>query len=160
MRRKTDGKLDALRAIPGFDTLPHDDLVLLGHVCDLQLADAGTTLVHEGRPGRRAWILGDGRAEVRRAGVLLWEAESGSLLGDLGTAGSLPAPATVVATTPVALYSLDPRAADALLQRPALARWACGQLEGRLREVTAAPTAYAPILDLTAAEAELDALPI
>ena len=148
MRRKPiDLKLETMRAIPGLDRCPHDDLVVLGRYCDELEATAGTALIQEGRAGRNAFIIVDGRADVRRAGVLLWEAGRGSLVGDLGVLGAVPAAATVVATTPLTYLSLDGRAADVLLGRVELARWAYGQLERRLRQVTLAPMDYHPVVE-------------
>jgi len=145
MRRKPiDLKLETMRAIPGLERCPHDDLVALGRYCDQLEATAGTALIHEGGAGRRAFVVAEGRADVRRAGVLLWEAGRGSLVGDLGVLGAMPAAATVVATTPLTYLSLDGRAADVLLGRVELARWAYGQLERRLRQVTLAPIDYRP----------------
>jgi len=156
MRRKPiDLKLETLRAIPGLERCPHDDLVVLGRYCDELEATAGTTLIHEGRAGRNAFVIVEGRADVRRAGVLLWEAGRGSLLGDLGVLGPMPAAATVVATTPLTYLSLDGRAADVLLGRVELARWAYGQVERRLRQVTLAPVDYVPVMERVADAADL-----
>lgn len=153
MRRKPiDLKLETLRAIPGLERCPHDDLVVLGRYCDELEATAGTALIQEGRAGRNAFIIIEGRADVRRSGVLLWEAGRGSLVGDLGVQGAVPAAATVVATTPLRYLSLDGRAADVLLGRVELARWSYGQVERRLREVTLAPLDYLPVVEDAVAE--------
>ena len=147
MRRKTiDLKLESLREIPGLERCSTDDLLLLGRHCDELEAAAGTTLIREGRAGRTALIVLEGRVDVRRSGVLLWEAGRGSLVGDLGVLGSIPAGATVVTTTRVRYLCLDGRAADAIFGRNGLARWAYGQLEHRLRQVTLAPATYTPVV--------------
>lgn len=148
MRRKPiDLKLETMRALPGLDGCPYEDVVALGSRCDQLEATAGTALIHEGRAGRSAFIIVEGRVDVRRAGVLLWEAGRGSLVGDLGVLGALPTAATVVATSPLTYLSLDTHAADVLLGRVELARWAYGQLEQRLRQVTLAPTGYQPMAE-------------
>jgi CRP-like cAMP-binding protein len=147
MRRKPiDLKLETLRGIPGLERCSADDLLTLARYCDELQASAGTTLIREGRAGRTAFIVLEGRVDVRRSGVLLWEAGRGSLVGDLGVLGSMPAAATVVATAPLRYLCLDGRAADVIFGRNDLARWAYGQLEHRLRQITVAPAAYTPVL--------------
>jgi CRP/FNR family transcriptional regulator, cyclic AMP receptor protein len=137
-----DLKLETLKTIPGLERCTDRDLQLLARYCDELSLTAGTTLVTEGRPGRQAYIVVEGRAEVRRGNDVLWEVGPGSLVGDLGVLGPMPAAATIIATTPVRLLALDPRATDVVLGRVELARWAYGQVELRLRRATSAPAGY------------------
>jgi CRP-like cAMP-binding protein len=143
MRRSgSDLKMVTLRTIPGLERCAERELLDLSRACDEITAKAGEVLVTEGRPGRQAWVVLQGRAEVRRVGTLLWTAGAGQLIGDLGVLGTLPAAATITADGPMELLSLDHRAAEVIFGNPTLARWAFAQGDRRLRELTCAPTQY------------------
>lgn len=141
MRRKpNDLKLAALRQTPGLERCAERELRELGRVSDELALPAGTTLCREGAPGGQTWVLLEGRVEVRRFGVLLWEAAPGSLIGDLRVLGALPASVTAKAIGDVRVLLLEPRAAETLLGCPDLARWALADLQRQLRQIIGAAT--------------------
>ena len=142
--RPADHKLTMLRVLPGLERCPEEDLRALARIVDEHDVAAGEVLTVEGRAGRQAWIVLQGEAEVRRMGTLLWEASRGCLVGDLGVLGAVPCAATTAAVTDMRMLSLSPRAAETFFRHESLARWAFGQLDRRLRELTCAPTAYGP----------------
>ena len=146
MRRKpNDLKLQTLRATPGLDRCRDAELVELGRVSDELDFPAGHTLTREGASDGETFVILHGRVEVRRFGVLLWEAGPGSMVGDLRVLGGLPASVTVQATTDLRVLLLERRAADTILRSPDLARWAFANLQRHIREVIGASTDPAPV---------------
>jgi CRP-like cAMP-binding protein len=143
MRRPAhDQKIEAMRGISGLEDCPRAELVALGRVCDEHAVARGERLSTEGRPGREAWIILQGTADVRRRDTLLWEAGPGDLVGDIGVLGFVPAAVTLVATAPMKVLALAPLAADTVFSEPTLARWAFAKLNAQLRVLLGVGDAY------------------
>ena len=145
MRRPAhDQKIEALREISGLEQCPRSELAALARVCDEHSVARGEQLSTEGRPGREAWIIVQGAADLRRRDTLLLEAGPGDLIGDIGALGFVPAATTIVATTPMKVLALAPLAADTLFSHPALARWTFARLDARLRTILGVGDEYEP----------------
>lgn len=128
-----DGKIEYLRRVPGLERCPERELRGLAKVVDEHLVRAGDVLVREGTAGRQAWLVTEGLAEVSVGGRPVWVAEPGSLVGDLGLLGPVPAPATVVALEDMRVLSIEPRGTDAMFALPWVSRWLFQGLDRRLR---------------------------
>lgn len=141
MRRKSnDLKMQTLRRTPGLERCNERELRELARVSDELDLPAGSTLCREGASGAQTWILLQGRVEIRRFGVLLFDAEPGGLIGDLRVLGSLPGPVSAEAISDVQVLLLEPRAAETILRCPDLARWAFAELQRQLRQIIGAAT--------------------
>ena len=143
-RRKTDHKLEALRAVPGLGSCPHRELLELGRVTDELELPPDTVLVREGRTARGGWILLDGAVVADLGGLEAWRAGAGAFVGDLGVFGASPASVSVRTASPVRAFGLEPRAADVVFRLPTVARWLFAQLDLRLRSVRPPVMAFDP----------------
>lgn len=76
---------------------------------------AGRTLMRRGARGLDFVIVLEGEATVRRGGRRLGTVEPGSFFGELALLDDTPRTATVVATTPMRVYVLNPFEFERLL---------------------------------------------
>ncbi|MFH0911243.1 MAG: GNAT family N-acetyltransferase [Planctomycetota bacterium] len=75
---------DSARRSELFEGLPEGELYHLSRLAVLRSYPAGKTLIREGDPPERLYILVEGRAEVRSQGKLLAELGPGKLFGEMG----------------------------------------------------------------------------
>ena len=68
---------------------------------------AGTTFIHEGEDGDRAYLVADGELDVSVAGQPLTVLRRGDLVGEIALLRSGKRTATVSARTETRLYELD-----------------------------------------------------
>ena len=98
--------LAILRSIPIFAPLPAPTIErILMRLERLEVA-AGEILIREGDAGDRCFILAEGDAEVFQHGELVVVRHGVDILGEIALLRNIPRVATVVAATPLVLYSL------------------------------------------------------
>ncbi|MDT4892478.1 MAG: family transcriptional regulator, cyclic receptor protein [Pseudonocardiales bacterium] len=132
-KRPSANRLATLRAVPMFSGLSDAALGRIdGRVVEIDV-DAGTVLMREGEPGREAFVIGAGRAEIRVGGDAVSSVSAGDLVGETSLLDGGPRTATVVALTPLRLYVVSPSEFAALFEDPQAARWIAATLARRLR---------------------------
>jgi CRP/FNR family transcriptional regulator, cyclic AMP receptor protein len=129
-------RLELLRGLPLFADLPDDLLAVVdAHLSDMTV-EAGATLMIENTPGREAFIIADGLADVLVDGEVVAVAGPGALVGEMSLLDNRPRSATVVAKTPLRILVMEPRQFAALFEDPRTAQWIAASLSRRLRENT------------------------
>jgi cAMP-dependent protein kinase regulator len=126
-------RIELLRQLPMFAHYPDEDLASIDALVDEVLVPAGSTLTTEGQPGREAFIVVSGEAEIRVGDQALGTATAGELVGEMSLLDNQPRSATVTALTPLRVLVIDPRQFGTLLQDPRTARWLATSLSQRLR---------------------------
>jgi predicted MFS family arabinose efflux permease len=90
-----------------FNALPAPTIERLAADVERYHMDAGDTIIAEGEPGDRYYVLESGRAQVFRLGEHVGDRAPGSGFGELALLGATPRTATVVAVTDVDLIAFD-----------------------------------------------------
>lgn len=129
-------RLERLRSIPLFSSCSDKDLSQVDALVDDFSVAKGTVLAEQGTPARQAFIILDGRAEVRIDGTKIAELCTGDSFGEMALL-SKPAElrsATVTALTAMELLALEPRSFNALVDIPCVAKRLLGKLSDRLRD--------------------------
>ena len=134
-------RLALLRQVPMFADLPDDLLARVDALVTDATVPAGTALTIEGEPGRQAFIIAEGEAEVIHAGAVVAELGPGALVGEMSLLDNQPRSATVVAKTYLHLLVMEPRQFGALFADPHTAQWIAASLSRRLREAATTRTA-------------------
>ncbi|HET8526552.1 MAG TPA: MFS transporter [Actinomycetota bacterium] len=99
--------LAVLRRIPFFAPLPAPALERVMADVTRSEAAAGTVLIREGDPGDRFYVILDGEVSVSRGNRHVLDQGAGGYVGEIALLRDVPRTATVVATTPVTLLSLE-----------------------------------------------------
>jgi MFS family permease len=100
-------ELRILASVPIFTPLPGASLEhLAARLVPLRL-EPGTTVVREGDPGDRFYIVAEGTVEISEEGRPISELQAGGYFGEIALIRDVPRTATVVAKTLVVLYALD-----------------------------------------------------
>lgn len=102
---RPDGKITWLR--DAFDDRPHEDIATLASLGDRFTVPAGRALARAGEYGREAFVIVEGRVEVRRDGDLVATLGAGDVAGELAVTGAVRRNADLVAATPVELIVFD-----------------------------------------------------
>jgi MFS family permease len=76
------------------------------HLSPLEV-EAGATVIVEGEPGDRFYLIADGSLEVFRRGVPLAKLGPGDFVGEIALLRNVPRTATVIAAEPSSLRALD-----------------------------------------------------
>lgn len=127
-------RLSELRALKIFATFADADLAAVAsRLTDLEAAP-GTILIKEGEPGREAFIVASGVAELRVEGQVVGRVTTGDLVGEMSLLDARPRSATVVAVTHMRLLVMDPSEFASLLEDPRTARWIAANLSNRVRD--------------------------
>jgi CRP/FNR family transcriptional regulator, cyclic AMP receptor protein len=134
-------RLALLRQVPMFADLPDDLLARVDALVTDATVPAGTALTVENEPGRQAFIIAEGEAEVIRAGAVVAELGPGALVGEMSLLDNQPRSATVVAKTYLHVLVMEPRQFGALFADPHTAQWIAASLSRRLRDTSTSDTA-------------------
>lgn len=113
---KKSAYLERLARVPLFSSLSQRDLQRIAARATSHRAHAGEELTREGRPGFEFFVIGDGRAVVRRKGRKVASLKKGDFFGELALLERVPRNATVVAETDMELWVLDGREFGAVLR--------------------------------------------
>jgi CRP/FNR family transcriptional regulator, cyclic AMP receptor protein len=114
---------DHLKSISIFSELTAKELKAVAKLMtELDIAD-GRELMREGEIGREFMIIRSGTADVRRGGRKIATIGSGDYVGELAVLSGAPRTATVIATSPMVVETLNRREFMSLLdQSPKLAK--------------------------------------
>jgi CRP-like cAMP-binding protein len=137
-------RVAVLRSVPAFAGLPDDLLKRLDSLLYETVLPSGTELMVEGEPGRQAFVIAGGTAEVRVGDQVVAHVRSGDLAGELALLEDLPRSATVRAITPLHVFVMGPRQFRALFEDSRLGLWIAANLAKRLRASNARTFAAAP----------------
>jgi MFS family permease len=99
--------LTLLRGLPIFavcSALPMDRILSELEWLDLP---AGATVIREGDPGDRFYVLAEGRVRVSVRGKTLSERHAGDYFGEIALLRDVPRTATITALTPVRLIAIE-----------------------------------------------------
>lgn len=134
-----------LRTVDFFAGVPGHVLAALARHAEEVAVGAGDVLLREGELGDRLYVVVDGALDVQVAGRHVGDLTAGSVVGELAALVPEPRSATVVATAPSRLLSIDKAALDELLlDHPDMARGVIATLVRRLttrnREMSARST--------------------
>lgn len=105
----------AAKALDG-DFSEHE-LKALGELGTLVELDAGAMLTVEGQVGREALVIVSGSAAVSRDDEVIANVGAGAIIGEGSLVLNQPRNASVVATTPVSAFVLNPREFVSLMHR-------------------------------------------
>ncbi len=131
----SEERLDLLRSLSIFAHYGDADLEAVDALlCDRDLAP-GAVVMSEGQPGREAFIVVSGTAEIRVGGEVIAYASAGDMVGEMALLDAHPRSATVVALTPMTILVMDPGEFATLLSDPRTAMWIATSLSNRLRDV-------------------------
>jgi hypothetical protein len=96
-----------LRGVPMFEPLSAPVIERLATGAVRLSVTSGATIVREGEPGDRFYVLAEGSAEVLVAGRAARVLGGGDVFGEIALLRDVPRTATVRAVTPVELLALD-----------------------------------------------------
>lgn len=96
-----------LRRIPAFADLPDPDLQRIAGLASEVSVPSGKVLVREGDWSYELLAIEEGTAEVVRAGARVAELGPGEVVGEIGVMDAVPRTATVIASSPMLLITLD-----------------------------------------------------
>lgn len=114
-RKRTDGKLERLRAVEPFHHLRARELATIGRTADLIRRTAGTRLIEEGRRGTECFVVLDGEASVTVGGEEVARLGRGAVVGEIAILDRVPRTASVTAVGDVELAVFDPRSLERAL---------------------------------------------
>ncbi len=100
-------QLDLLRSTSIFAPLPEAQLELLAGELVAVHATAGETVVREGEPGDRFYLVDRGELEVSVDGAVVRTIGSGDHFGEIALLRDVPRTATIAARTGADLYALE-----------------------------------------------------
>jgi CRP-like cAMP-binding protein len=133
--KRSDPKIEKLRALPAMRGVSDKDLARLASLVDEAQLPAGHILTREGAPARECFMVLDGQAEVIVQGETVGAAGPGEFVGEMGLLDIRPRTATVRAVTPMTVFVIDPQHFGQVLEDKHLARTMLHNLSERLRRV-------------------------
>jgi len=117
-------QLELIDGVAAFARLPLLSRERVARALELAIAHAGDTIVREGEPGDRFFVIDAGEVEVSIGGTYVRTLRTGATFGELALMHQIPRTATAKARGEVRLYALDREeflaatsAASALAQR-------------------------------------------
>jgi len=130
--------LDQLASVSLFSACTPKELQAVARASDEIALPAGRTLCEEGAPGREAFIILEGTAEVRRNDTKVATLSDGDCFGELALLDHGPRTATVVAATDLRVLVIGSREFSAILDEvPPIARKLLASLAERIRDLDA-----------------------
>ena len=95
---------------------------------------AGTAIVEQGQLGREAFVVLDGRVEVKRGGRKVADLGVGDVVGELSLLDHGPRTATVVCDSDCTLFVIDQRHFRSVIEHsPSIAMKLLASLAGHIR---------------------------
>jgi CRP-like cAMP-binding protein len=101
LRRSIPDKVQTIYRLPVFAGMSRKELEAIARNLDEAEVDAGTTLIHEGKPNLALWIVAEGELALTLRGKLLERIKAPGLAGIPSMLDGRPAWATVTAVTRV-----------------------------------------------------------
>jgi CRP/FNR family transcriptional regulator, cyclic AMP receptor protein len=133
-RRRTDGKLETLRAVPAFASFPDEALGELATLADLVSVPEGTVLVREGGRGTEVFLIVEGAVRITHGDEEVATLTSGDFVGEMALLDRRPRSATAITMSDTRLLVFDPRAFDRMVEsNRLLTGQLLSQITGRLR---------------------------
>ncbi len=127
---------DHLAKIHLFSACSKRDLQRIARASDEVSVDAGRVLVEQGQMGREAFVILEGKANVKRNGRKVATLGPGDQFGELALLDGGPRTATVEAATPMQVLVLTQRGLVSVLDDvPGLSRKVMASLASRIREL-------------------------
>ena len=102
-----EAELALLRRVPIFAPLRAPELERLASHLEPVAAAAGTTVIREGDPGDRFYVIAAGRCEVTVGGRVIRSMGAGEAFGEIALLGDVPRTATVTAIDDAELFALE-----------------------------------------------------
>jgi CRP-like cAMP-binding protein len=99
--------LSILRSVDLFAPLPAPMVEVVASRLTCTNVPRGFVVVREGEPGDRFYIIADGEVEVSRNGRYVARLGPGTYFGEIALLRDVPRTATVTATTPTVLLTLE-----------------------------------------------------
>jgi CRP/FNR family transcriptional regulator len=132
----TDGKMDALHAVPLLSDLSQGDLQKVMQLVDEVDLPAGHVLMREGENGSQMFIILEGEARVEHGGREIAVLGPGKVLGEMAIVAEGPRVATATLTKPSHLFVLAHREFHSLMDDyPSVRECVLNEVARRLREL-------------------------
>jgi CRP/FNR family cyclic AMP-dependent transcriptional regulator len=93
----TDQKLELLKRVPLFASLPSEALEAIGKIAEERDISAGTALTHEGRHEGYFFVIVSGTVRIERGGQTISTLRDGDFLGEIALLDGGPRTATAIA---------------------------------------------------------------
>lgn len=138
--RKQDPKVALLKTVPALAGQPDKELAQMAPFIDEAAVQAGHVLMREGTPGREAFLVVEGRADISIGGTSVAQVGPGELVGEMALLDHSPRSATVTALTPMKLLVMDPGSFASIARQPTAGWRMAADLAARLRRLEGAPT--------------------
>ena len=137
--RRCDLKISLLRELPTLRGCTDKELIALARLVDMVEVEAGRVLTREGQPGRQAFVVVEGWADVTIRGEPVAAVGPGQFVGEMALLERQLRTATVTARTPMRLLAIGLRDFPVFADRPHVARAMAIELSRRLRRLEATP---------------------
>lgn len=106
-RAHADDAVAHLADVAFFEGFSREQLHRVAQLAEEVEAEEGAELIGQGRPGREAYVIVEGRAAVTIGGVRKNEVGPGDIVGEMALIDHRPRTADVVALTPMKLLAFD-----------------------------------------------------
>jgi CRP/FNR family transcriptional regulator, cyclic AMP receptor protein len=128
--------LDHLASVPLFSACSKKELQAIARASVEVDIQEGRTFVEQGQTGREAFVIVDGRADVKRNGKKIASLGPGGVVGELALLDRGPRTASVTATSSMKVLVLGPREFSGLLDEvPTITHKILAALASKVREL-------------------------
>lgn len=129
-------KVQHLSAVSLFEGCSKKELEKVASAGDEIRMTAGSVIVDQGQTGREAFVVLNGKVEVRRSNRKIADLGPGAVVGELSLLDHGPRTATVLCTTDCELLVIDQRHFRGVLEEvPTMAVKLLATLAGRIRDL-------------------------